>query len=167
MPVFQQSISSSSLPSLKHDQFQFLLRFPANCEHEWICRYHNHRWPFDNTDFHVAELVELRDYHFQSDALQAVLLIYSVPFDSFTHMRTVHNHEFFTPRSTLVRKNFVCENLEWLWKWTGNKTQLMTSLKAMRNVQNLRCLAVGINVSHHSLNILVYTVDLNRSLTLQ
>ena len=53
--AFQQSISPSNLPTLKHDQFQFLLRFPVKYKHEWIRRYDNNGWPFDNVSFHVDE----------------------------------------------------------------------------------------------------------------
>ncbi|CAF1170119.1 unnamed protein product [Rotaria sordida] len=61
--AFQQSIGPSNLLTLKHDQFQFLLRFPVKYEHEWIRRYHKIGWTFDNVGFHVDEhIVKLLDY---------------------------------------------------------------------------------------------------------
>ncbi|CAF2160023.1 unnamed protein product [Rotaria magnacalcarata] len=144
--AFQQSVSPTNLPSLKHDQFQFLLRFPAEYEHEWIHRYHNNGWPFDNVSFHVDEhLVEQLSYSSPLDIIEAVFIVYSVPSDILKHMRTVHNYELFTRHSTIIRKDFVCQNMEWLCKWTNNEIQLITSLKTMRNIEALRCFCVGIN----------------------
>ncbi|CAF1269456.1 unnamed protein product [Rotaria sordida] len=144
--AFQQSISPSNLPSLKHDQFQFLLRFPVKYEHEWIRRYYKIGWPFDSVGFHVDErIVELLSYSSPLDIIEAVFFVYSVPFDLLKHMRTVHNYELFTRHSTIIRKNFVCQNMEWLCKWSSSEIQLITSLKTMRNIETLRCLCVGIN----------------------
>ncbi|CAF3878575.1 unnamed protein product, partial [Rotaria sp. Silwood2] len=134
--AFQQSFSPSNLPSFKYNQFQFLLRFPAKCKHEWICRYHNNGWPFDNVSFHVDErIVELLDYSSPLDIIEDIFYVYSIPFDLLKHMRTVHNYELFTRHSTIIRKNFVYQNMEWLWKWTGNEIQLITTLKKLRNNQ--------------------------------
>ncbi|CAF3475381.1 unnamed protein product [Rotaria socialis] len=63
----------------------------------------------------------------------------------FNYMRTVHNYERFIRYSATVMKNFVCLNMEWLWKWTSNTTQLITSLKALRQVETLHCACFGIN----------------------
>ncbi|CAF4702225.1 unnamed protein product [Rotaria sp. Silwood1] len=72
--AFQQSFSPSNLPSLKHNQFQFLLRFPAKYKHEWIRRYHNNGWPFDNVSFHVDEhIVELLAYSSPICALYTIM----------------------------------------------------------------------------------------------
>ncbi|CAF4221737.1 unnamed protein product, partial [Rotaria sordida] len=144
--AFQQSISPSNLPILKHDQFQVLLRFPVKYEHEWIRRYHKIGWAFDNVGFHVDEhIVKLLDYSSPLDIIEAVFFLYSVPFDLLKHMRTVHNYELFTRHSTIIRKNFVCQNMEWLCKWTNNEIQLITGLKTMRNIETIRYLCVGIN----------------------
>jgi hypothetical protein len=151
LAAFQQSISPPNLPALKQHQFQFLFRFPAKYEQEWIRRFHNNGWPFDNADFHIDEHLELLHYYYDLVDIQAVLLVYSLPFDLLKHMRTIHNDKLFTRQLTTNRKSFVCQNMEWLWKWTSNKTQLITSLKALRKVETLRCVCFGINVSRYSL----------------
>ncbi|UJR10933.1 hypothetical protein I4U23_015118 [Adineta vaga] len=69
--AFQQLIGPSNLPSLKRNQFQFLLQFPAKCEHEWIQRYSNNGWPFNNVGFHVDERIEDQfDYSPLSDIIE-------------------------------------------------------------------------------------------------
>jgi hypothetical protein len=149
LAVFQQLVSPPNLPALKHHQFQFLFRFPAKYEQEWIRRFQNNGWPFDNASSHVDEHLELVSEHYQLPDIQAVLLVYFVPFDLLKHMRTIHNYELFTHHLTTVGKNFVCQNMEWRCKWTSNKAQLMTSLKALRKVKTLHCICFEINVSHH------------------
>jgi hypothetical protein len=161
MADFQQSVNLPNLPSLKHHQFQFLFRFPAKYEQEWIRRFHNIGWPFDNAGAHVDEDLELLYYHYGSVDIQATLFVYSMPFDLLKHMRTVHNYELFTHHVTTVRKNFVYQNMEWLCRWASNKTQLITSLKALGKVKTLDCMCFGINVSYH-FDILRHTEYMNR-----
>ncbi|CAF4402141.1 unnamed protein product [Rotaria socialis] len=80
LAAFQHSVSPLNLPALKHDQFQYLLRSPAKYEREYIRRFHNNGWPFENASFHVNEYLASLRYYYSSIDIQAVLLVYSVPF---------------------------------------------------------------------------------------
>ncbi|CAF3358303.1 unnamed protein product [Rotaria socialis] len=132
LTAFQQSVSPSNLPALKRHQFQYLFRFPAKYEQEWSRRFHNYGWPFENASSHVDEHLELIDNYYSLIDIQSVLLVYSVPVYLLKQMRTVHNCELFTHYLTTVRKNFDRSTMEWLWKWTSNKKQLIKSLEALR-----------------------------------
>ena len=149
MPAFQQSVSPSNLPALKYNQFQFLLRFPAEFEREWIRRFHNNGWPFTGIGFHIDEHLERLKYHDDLAYIPTVLLVYSVPFDLLKHMRCVNGYKFFTRHLTTVTKNVVYQNIEWQCKRGIDKTQFITSLKGLRKVQTLQYTYFGINVSHH------------------
>jgi hypothetical protein len=89
------------------------------------------------------------DYSSLSNIIEDVLFVYSIPFDILKYMRTIHNYELFTRHSTTTRKNFSCQNMEWLCKWTNNETQLIKSLQTVRNIKTLHCYFFAINVSHH------------------
>ncbi|CAF1375235.1 unnamed protein product, partial [Adineta steineri] len=144
--AFQQLISPSNLPFLKHNQFRFLLRFPAKYKQEWIERYYNNGWPFNNVGFHVDErIVEQIGYSSRLDIIEGVFFVYSIPFDLWRYMRTIHNYEFFARHSAITRQNYICQNMEWLCKWTNNEIQFITSLRAIRNVKTLCCSFFGIN----------------------
>ncbi|CAF0924729.1 unnamed protein product [Rotaria sordida] len=150
-----QLIGSLNLPSLKRNQFQFLFRFPTKYEHEWIQRYFNNGWPFNNVGFHVDKrIVQQSNYSSLLDFIEDAFFIYSIPFDVLKYMRTIHNYELFTRHSTTIRKNFICQNMEWLCQWTNNEIQLIKSLQTNQ---------VEIGITPTDINLCYYL----RSLTFQ
>ncbi|UJR16925.1 hypothetical protein I4U23_003823 [Adineta vaga] len=80
-------LGPTNLPSLKRDQFQFLLRFPAKYEREWIQGYYKYEWPFNNVGFHVDERI-FRPCSYESplEFFEDVFYIYSIPFDVLKYM---------------------------------------------------------------------------------
>ena len=159
--TFQEFISPRNLPSLKHDQFQFLFRFPAECEHEWLQRFQNHRWLFNNTAFHLDEYVESYDNYDGSIDIQPVLLTYSQPFHLLKHMRTVQNYTLFVRCSSEVRKNSICQSIEWLCEWTSGKTQLISSLRAVNQVNTLYCTCLATNVSYQVISLSTWCIRID------
>ncbi|CAF1651998.1 unnamed protein product, partial [Adineta ricciae] len=162
--VFQQLVGPSNLPSLKRNQFQFLLRFPAKYEYEWIQRYNNSNgWLFDDVGFHIDERIAERSCSSPLASIEDSLVIYSIPFDVLKYMRTVHNYELFCRHSTTSRRNSIRRNMEWLCKWTNKKVPLIESLQTVGNVKSLHCDFFAMN-SQVRINITPSDTNLCRNL---
>lgn len=84
---FQQVFSPCKLPALKHDRFQFLFRFPARHEREWIHQYQNRGSPLDATSSYLDEQVDECDYDNPPSVLIPMLLVLSVSLDVLKYMR--------------------------------------------------------------------------------